>query len=60
MSLDLIEKTFFPPLENPILKEGNDAGVANVYFPQLSGQKSIGRIDNSYLRHEFENAVNSI
>jgi len=44
MSQDLIEKTFLPPLDNPILRAANDAGVAEIVLPQTNGENISGRL----------------
>jgi len=44
MSQDLIEKTFFPPLDNPILRAANDAGIAVIDLPQKNGEKVTCRL----------------
>ena len=51
MSMDLIERTFYPPLENPILMKANDAGIAQIVLPQLDGQAAIGKIAMSTDSH---------
>lgn len=44
MSLDLISSTFFPPLDNPILRAANDGGIVETEYEQPSGGTSIGRL----------------
>lgn len=51
MSMDLIERTFFPPLENPILREANDAGIAQIILPQLDGKAAFGKLAMSTDSH---------
>lgn len=37
MSFDLISKVFLPPLDNPSLRAGDDAGVVQVHIEEASG-----------------------